>query len=79
MTVDDLRIDQLGVITECLADNTALGRLSEMGLIPGATVRLVRRALFGGPLEVQVGQTHLALRRQLARAVLVDVRESGAQ
>ncbi len=77
MTLDDLRIDQHGVITECLGNDAAVCRLSEMGLVPGVSVRLVRRAFLGGPIEIQVGQTHLAIRRYVAQNVRIEVVESG--
>lgn len=48
----------------------ALGdRLVELGLTPGAVVQLLRRAPFGGPLQLQVRDFVLSLRRAEARAV----------
>ena len=47
-------------------------RLREMGFMPGARLRLVRRAPLGDPIEVEIGGTHLALRH--ADAALIQVR-----
>ena len=47
-------------------------RLREMGFMPGARLRLVRRAAFGGAIEVEIGGAHLALRH--ADAALIQVR-----
>ena len=47
-------------------------RLREMGFMPGARLRLVRRAPLGGPIEVEIGGAHLALRH--ADAALIQVR-----
>lgn len=48
-------------------------RLMEMGLLPGTTVRVVRRAPLGDPLELRLRGFSLSLRRADANAVRVDV------
>ena len=48
-------------------------RLMEMGLVPGAPVRLVKAAPLGDPIQVCVRDYHLALRRSEARAIAVEV------
>ena len=50
----------------------ALGdRLVELGLTVGAPVRVLRRAPFGGPLQVQVRDFVLSLRQQEAADIQV--------
>jgi Fe2+ transport system protein FeoA len=46
-------------------------RLMEMGLVPGAHVRVVKAAPLGDPLEVRVRGYHLALRRAEAQTIKV--------
>lgn len=46
-------------------------RLMEMGLVPGARVRVVRSAPLGDPIQVCVRNYHLALRRVEAQAITV--------
>jgi ferrous iron transport protein A len=48
-------------------------RLMEMGLVPGASVRVVRSAPLGDPIQVCVRNYHLALRRVEARAITVEL------
>ena len=51
----------------------ALGdRLVELGLTAGALVRVLRRAPFGGPLQVQVRDYVLSLRPQEAADIVVQ-------
>ncbi len=50
-------------------------RLMEMGVVPGAPVRVVKVAPLGDPIEVCVRTYHLALRRSEAQTITV-VRES---
>ena len=47
-------------------------RLVELGFTAGAPIQLLRRAPFGGPLQVQVRDFVLSLRRADARAILAD-------
>ncbi len=46
-------------------------RLMEMGLLPGTSVRLVRRADVGGVLELEVRGGRLSVRHGEARELLV--------
>ena len=46
-------------------------RLMEMGLIPGATISVVRSAPLGDPIQIRLRDYHLALRR--TEAELIDV------
>ena len=46
-------------------------RLMEMGVVPGAPVRVIKAAPLGDPLEVRVRNYHLALRRSEAQTVSV--------
>lgn len=48
-------------------------RLMEMGLVPGAPVRVVKSAPLGDPIQVCVHNYHLALRRVEARSIQVTI------
>lgn len=45
---------------------------ASMGLSVGAAARVLRRAPFGGPLHVRVGDVELAIGRDLAARVRVS-------
>jgi Fe2+ transport system protein FeoA len=45
----------------------------EMGLVPGAPVRVVKAAPLGDPIQVCVHNYHLALRRVEARSIQVTI------
>ena len=70
-TLDDLRAGEEVVIEEVTAAGEIGERLMEMGMTPGATVEVIRRAPFGDPLQVRLRGYLLALRRAQARAVQV--------
>ncbi len=46
-------------------------RLMEMGVVPGAPVRMIKAAPLGDPLEVRVRGYHLALRREEAQTIKI--------
>ncbi len=46
-------------------------RLMEMGVVPGAQVRVIKAAPLGDPIEVRVRGYHLALRRSEAQTIMV--------
>ena len=51
---------------------TAAVRLREMGLLPGASIRMVRRAPLGCPIEFEVGGARLALRGRDAAQIFLQ-------
>jgi ferrous iron transport protein A len=58
-----LRLDARGPIGQ---------RLAEMGIVAGARVRMVRAAPLGDPLEIELEDYLLSLRKAEARRVEVD-------
>lgn len=46
-------------------------RLMEMGMVPGSTVRVVKSAPLGDPIQICLRNYHLALRRNEAQAITV--------
>ena len=47
-------------------------RMSELGLVPGTEIRMIRRAPFGDPIEFVVRGTHFSIRRTEAEGIRVD-------
>lgn len=58
-------------ITKIDSRDAVSRRLMEMGVLPGATVRVIKAAPFGCPLEVEVRGYRLAIRRAEAAHVSV--------
>ena len=48
-------------------------RLMDMGLTPGTKVTVVKSALFHGPLEILVRGSRLALGRDIAERIFVEI------
>jgi ferrous iron transport protein A len=51
------------------AEQGLRARLEALGLRPGQTVQVLRRATWSGPLHIRVGMTELMLRRRDAACV----------
>lgn len=59
------------VIAEIEADEGVRRRLNAMGLLQGREAEVIRRARFGGPLQIRVGSVNLILRRRDAAHIHV--------
>jgi len=62
-----------GIVVKVSGGRGAVKRLYDMGLVPGAKIRIVRNALFRGPVEIEVKGSRLVIGRGLASRVLVSV------
>jgi Fe2+ transport system protein FeoA len=45
----------------------------EMGVVPGVSVKVIKAAPFGDPLEIKVRRYSLALRKNEANAVEISI------
>jgi ferrous iron transport protein A len=70
-SLDRLRAGRQARVLAVRGDDAVARRLMEMGVVPGAPVRVVKAAPLGDPLEVRVRNYHLALRRIEAQAISV--------
>jgi ferrous iron transport protein A len=67
-----IRHDEPVQVVEVGLDVELAGWLEAMGLGPGQTLTLLRRAAFGGPIHVRTGSGgELAINAALARSILV--------
>lgn len=58
-------------VTAVTGEGAVARRLMEMGVVPGAPVRVIKSAPLGDPIEVRVRGYHLALRRAEAQTIAV--------
>ncbi|MEM9076742.1 MAG: FeoA family protein [Bacteroidota bacterium] len=72
MSIADLKTGQIGVISDF--DDTVLPiKLLELGCLPGNEVELVQVAPLKDPLYINVSGTHIAIRRELASQIPVEI------
>lgn len=69
-------IGESAKVTAVNGDNQITRRLMEMGVVPGVSVRMIKSAPFGDPLEIRVRGYHLAMRKSEADQIEVSCPES---
>ena len=73
VSLDALEAGRHARVTAVRGSGAVARRLMEMGVVPGAPVRVIKSAPLGDPLEVRVRNYHLALRRSEAQTVSVVI------
>jgi len=71
VSLDGLRAGVAARVLAVRGEGAVARRLMEMGVVPGAPVRVIKAAPLGDPLEVRVRNYHLALRRSEAQTITV--------
>jgi len=59
----------MGEIASIQADTDLSHRLMALGLRPGSTLQVLRKASFGGPMHVRVGTTEVIMRLNEAKRI----------
>ncbi|MBI4239051.1 MAG: ferrous iron transport protein A [Deltaproteobacteria bacterium] len=76
-TLDQLRPGARAVVVTVSGDGALTQRLTEMGLVGGAEVAMIRTAPLGDPLEIWLDGYHLSLRQREARLVTIAPQPAG--
>ncbi|KQS52828.1 MULTISPECIES: FeoA family protein [Flavobacterium] len=71
-TLAQLKIGQKAQILDVNIDTIPL-KLLEMGCLPGNFVELLQIAPLGDPLYIDVNDSHVAIRKETALAITVEV------
>lgn len=70
--LSDLNINQKAVIEKCCAGGALKQKLFDMGFIPGAEVLMVRNAPLRDPIEIEIQNFFLSVRRSEASCIKVS-------
>ncbi|UKI49177.1 MAG: ferrous iron transport protein A [Clostridium sp.] len=73
--MDEMEIGQTAVIRNVLGEGKVRRRLFDMGITPGASVYLRKKAPLGDPIEVTLRGYELTLRKNEANLVVCEVME----
>ncbi|MBN1827154.1 MAG: ferrous iron transport protein A [Candidatus Eisenbacteria bacterium] len=71
MFLSDCKPGQTAVIVRVNGDGPVAQRLMELGLVEGARLRVLRVAPLGDPMQLEIQNYCLSLRKSEARAVEV--------
>jgi Fe2+ transport system protein FeoA len=70
--LSDLHAGDTGLLRAMECSPALRLRLMELGFLPGAPVRLVRRVAIGGLVEIECRGCHLSLRMSEAEQVTIE-------
>ena len=73
--LDEFKIGETGLIKKVEGECRIRRRLFDMGVTPGATVYLRKKAPLGDPLEVTLRGYELTLRKSEAELVILEVED----
>ncbi len=74
VTLDILGKNQKAVIVDFDMEHIPL-KLLEMGCLPGNQVELLEIAPLGDPLYLCINETHIAIRKELAKEIRIEIRK----
>ena len=74
--LDEFKIGETGLIKKVEGEGRLRRRLFDMGVTPGATVFLRKKAPLGDPLEVTIRGYELTLRKSEAQLVILEVEDA---
>lgn len=73
MLLNELAPRQSGKILRVRGFGPLRQRMMDMGMVPGAEIKVIRVAPLGDPIEYQIKGYHLSLRQHEAHHIMVDV------
>ncbi len=71
--LSELETGEECVVVEIRGKGPVARRIADMGIIPGARLKVLRRAPLGDPIELEVRGYNLSLRRSEADLIIVRV------
>ena len=73
-SLSNLKDGEKGTIRHFTNDHIA-SKLLSMGVLPGKSIRLVRRLPFGGGIYIKIENQSIALREDEARSIVLEMAE----
>jgi ferrous iron transport protein A len=71
--LSELKTGQTAVIAKIEGDSSTRRRIMDMGVIPRSQIKMIRSAPLGDPLEFDIKDYNLTLRKRDAEHVLVEL------
>lgn len=71
-TLNDLKKDEIGIITEINLSGMMKRRLIDMGVTTGAAITMLRTAPLGDPVQFYILGYNLCLRKKEAGKILIE-------
>jgi Fe2+ transport system protein FeoA len=72
ITLADIDDGQSGMIVSIFGGKILTKRLADLGLKEGTEIKVIRRTLFSGPVQIEVCGSRLVLGRGLASKIIIE-------
>jgi ferrous iron transport protein A len=72
MKLANLTIGAEAKVVEVIGKTAVTRRLMEMGVVPGVSVKVIKTAPFGDPIQIRVRGYSLAMRKTEAETIVVS-------
>ncbi|NPA55055.1 MAG: RepB family plasmid replication initiator protein [Epsilonproteobacteria bacterium] len=72
MSVDEMKIGDVGVIKKITATEPFRSRLFSLGIVKGEKIRLLKHTLAKNTYEIEVNKSKIALRKEEAKMIIVE-------
>jgi len=72
MTLNDLKPGKQGTVTSIGKKGSIRRRIMDMGVTPGAIIKVIKVAPLGDPIEVNIRGYELSLRKDEASQIIVE-------
>ncbi|KYZ78224.1 hypothetical protein AXX12_01380 [Anaerosporomusa subterranea] len=76
VSLDQAETNSSWQVTSVGGEGMLRARMLQMGIVPGAKVKVIRRAPFSDPVEIQVRGYRIALRQEECRYIVVSAASS---
>ena len=73
MLLYNLNINETAKISSLNNSDESISRLSEMGIMPGTKVRIVKKNPFGGPIQLKLNNNYIIIRKEDAQMIEIDI------
>ena len=70
----NININDIARIESLDNSNASVTRLSELGIIPGSLVRVIKKNPFGGPIQLKLNNYYIAIRKEDALLIQVTLK-----
>ena len=72
MTLRDLKPGESGTVTSVGEKGPMRRRIMDMGVTPGALVKVIKVAPLGDPIEINIRGYELSLRKEEAQHIMIE-------
>ena len=75
LQLNNLEPEQKGVVVNIKGSGATRRRIMDMGIVRGSEIKVIRRAPLGDPVEFEIRDYNLTLRKREAERIYVSLEE----